>query len=342
MKLEEAFKILEELKLDPKTAALIARMPEKKKSYSLYELSTHNDDFSIKALTAEQEEQIVVFRDDWLAVLLSTAPANRIAGVYPNGSRSVWTESPFGGIVTVMSSNETVTNVWVEKMVAARDVVIQALAPDVFVKIRERIFDVLVNRAEEIVSLIAMEISNRIAASKIDKADAVAQMILVNSTLYNNHDAAFLAFYDYCHRVLGITALADLDELISVARSSGWFWLLATHTVVSERPCKLLFDDANKLHSNDRLAVEYPDGFGLCAWHGVRVPAEAVLTPDAVAWDAVEALQDKELRAALAEIKALRWSGGDEEGNEFAAALAVKRLGGVESVKALTESDAKK
>ena len=49
-----------------------------------------------------------------------------------------------------------------------------------------------------------------------------------------------------------------------------------------ERPCRTSFDEQDRLHSTDGMALAYPDGSGLYMWHGVTVPKEVILCPDAL------------------------------------------------------------
>jgi hypothetical protein len=48
---------------------------------------------------------------------------------------------------------------------------------------------------------------------------------------------------------------------------------------LSERHTTLNRDEAGRLHCEDGLACGYPDGWGVYAWHGVRVPADLILRP---------------------------------------------------------------
>lgn len=95
------------------------------------------------------------------------------------------------------------------------------------------------------------------------------------------------------------------------------------------------------MHRADGPAIVYPDGFSVCVFHGVRVPHDGVLRPDKVPWPHVEGVTDAELKNALADLKALRWGGGDEAGEDFRAALATKRLGGISALRDLVEGKEK-
>ena len=60
---------------------------------------------------------------------------------------------------------------------------------------------------------------------------------------------------------------------VAVARSAGWWWAFRDVAVLTERPIALHRDAAGRLHNPSGLAIEYSDGWGVYALHGVRVPA---------------------------------------------------------------------
>lgn len=65
----------------------------------------------------------------------------------------------------------------------------------------------------------------------------------------------------------------SLAGLGRVARAAGWWWPYERVVLLCERPSSLHRDDLGRLHRADGAAVEFPDGFGLHAWHGMPVPA---------------------------------------------------------------------
>ena len=93
--------------------------------------------------------------------------------------------------------------------------------------------------------------------------------------------------------------LALMEEL---ARSCGWWFPFDDVCFVSERPSALHHDECLELHAPDRFAMAFPDGFGICAWHGTAVPSGWILDREhasplnALSWD------DMSQRKALAEI----------------------------------------
>jgi hypothetical protein len=71
---------------------------------------------------------------------------------------------------------------------------------------------------------------------------------------------------------------------------------------VSERPAAVRRDDSGRTHAPNGFAIEYRDGWGVCAWHGVHVPSTWVF--DGGNADPLDVLtwRDRRQRVALTEI----------------------------------------
>ena len=99
---------------------------------------------------------------------------------------------------------------------------------------------------------------------------------------YGQHDAGWLAFYDFFGACCGVEAVSRLSGM-RAASGAGWWWPCQHVAIVTERPARLERDERGRLHCVDRAAIEYPDGWGVYAWHGVRVPREVICDPIQVA-----------------------------------------------------------
>jgi len=90
---------------------------------------------------------------------------------------------------------------------------------------------------------------------------------------YGQHDAEWLAFYAYFAEVCGLREETKaLDGLWELAKSAGWILPHQNVCWVSERPTVLLRDAEGRLDADGRHAIEYPDGWGVYAIHGTRLP----------------------------------------------------------------------
>ena len=94
-----------------------------------------------------------------------------------------------------------------------------------------------------------------------------------------NNWLAFACYETFSPYLLNMSRIAGIAELWKEA--GGWCPYREAVFFV-ERPCRTCFDDQDQLHSSDGMALAYPDGSGLYMWHGVTVPKEVILCPDAL------------------------------------------------------------
>ncbi|MFC8527376.1 DUF6745 domain-containing protein [Nocardia sp. NPDC057227] len=123
------------------------------------------------------------------------------------------------------------------------------------------------------------------------RSESEIRAILLDAVL-GQHDAPWLAAFD------GAPALAGVA---GVARTAGWWWPYEHAVVLSERPTRLLRDEAGRLHCGDGAALAYPDGFALHAWSGMPVPAELVADLRTLTPERIRVEENAELRRVMLE-----------------------------------------
>jgi hypothetical protein len=90
-------------------------------------------------------------------------------------------------------------------------------------------------------------------------------------------EAPSLALAEYLGRPLALEkgrALAFFNQMVA------GYWCGKDVALVVRKPRLLAFDDAGRLHSATGRCVEYLDGWGFFAWHGVPVSERVILEPD--------------------------------------------------------------
>lgn len=97
---------------------------------------------------------------------------------------------------------------------------------------------------------------------------------IFNDMTYGCHDANWLGFYQYFRDVLDLKVCDKLSGLIDLASHCGWLNMYEDTVVFQDRPEHIKFDDQNRLHCENGPAILYRDGYGVYAWHGVRIPSE--------------------------------------------------------------------
>jgi hypothetical protein len=96
--------------------------------------------------------------------------------------------------------------------------------------------------------------------------------------------------------------IALLREWGRLSQSVGWWAPWDGICFVSDRPRSVHFDNGRRLHNEFGKAVEYSDGWGVSAWHGVQVPDEWIANRDTLDPAEVLKAQNVEQRAAGAAI----------------------------------------
>ena len=201
--------------------------------------------FKIEELTQEQKELLSVYRDKWLAIGLSTDPANRA-----EAERGVW-------LAYELARLEKPKVVWCLSPLSAGLTRYALLKIDKLepASVRDSVRD---------------SVGDSVRASVGDS---------VGDSAYGQHDASWLGFYDYFSNVLRLEKQTEkLKGLWIISQNAGWFLPHENICWVSERHdvCKL---KNGGIHSEVGPAIHYPDGFSIWALNGVRVPQMLVETP---------------------------------------------------------------
>ncbi len=125
----------------------------------------------------------------------------------------------------------------------------------------------------------------------------------VGDSVYGQHDAGWLAFYSYFKEVCGLEQqIEKLSGLWSLAESAGWAIPHQNICWVSERHNILERDDRGRLHSVSGPACAFPDGWGIYAVHGVRVPSWVIEKKEEITPAKIESETNAEIRRVMVEL----------------------------------------
>jgi len=118
---------------------------------------------------------------------------------------------------------------------------------------------------------------------------------------YGIQDADWLSFYSYILEVLELeqSYCSKLVPLMELSQEVGWWWPFENTVIVTPKPILLKRDEQNRLHCEDGPAIQYPDGWGVWAWHGVRVGKEIIEQPSTITCNMIEAQSNAEIRRVL-------------------------------------------
>jgi len=111
----------------------------------------------------------------------------------------------------------------------------------------------------------------------------LAEKVEMNSVIYESMQAYFqvrtLGYYRFFHEVF------ERNDLLHMARFNEM--VSGYHTGCKEawivrKPMRLKLDMQGRFHSDDGKCVEYRDGWGFYAWHGMQVPGKFILYPEQI------------------------------------------------------------
>jgi hypothetical protein len=88
---------------------------------------------------------------------------------------------------------------------------------------------------------------------------------------------------------------------MTVAQHAGWWWPMTGGVVITERPVRLERDTDGRLHSGTGMAIGYPDGWGVYAWHGMRVSAQIIEAPETLTVAQIRDEENAEVRRVMLE-----------------------------------------
>lgn len=81
------------------------------------------------------------------------------------------------------------------------------------------------------------------------------------------------SWFDYFISVLNYSHNAQKWELLqTLGRHCGWVFPGDNLCIICARPTKLLLDSNDLFHAEGEPAIQFADGFGVYAYHGVRLP----------------------------------------------------------------------
>ena len=118
---------------------------------------------------------------------------------------------------------------------------------------------------------------------------------------YGSHDASWLTFYEYFRVEMDLPECERLAGVVATAKSCGWWWPFVNLAIVTAKPVALCRDGEGRLHCEDGLALTYPDGWGVYAWHGVRVPSTVILSPETITAELIAEEENAEVRRVMME-----------------------------------------
>ena len=103
---------------------------------------------------------------------------------------------------------------------------------------------------------------------------------LVTSAFFNDYSMSRMAGDEAAAAGREVPPL--LRSCWEIADAASVWWPFESGAILSERPSELHVDDNGLLHREDGAAAVYRDGWRVYAWHGMAVPEDWILHPEAI------------------------------------------------------------
>jgi hypothetical protein len=120
--------------------------------------------------------------------------------------------------------------------------------------------------------------------------------------LFGSHEAERLSFYAFMLYELKL----KIDEINGLLNSLelGWFYVGKDVCIVSSKPSEMHLNAHGRLHNDSDMAIKYPDGYGLYAWHGVIIDWDKswiITNPERITLESINKEQNAEVRRVMIE-----------------------------------------
>lgn len=220
----------------------------------------------INKLPPDLEARLPQIRDEWMRVGLSTEPADRQEA-----------EAAIDDVYAAANLSAPSLKIWLRSpMEGAKGAVLLKNQREVWDQVGAQVWDQVWTQVRDQVG------------DQVWKAG------------HGSHDANWIGLYSVFK---GLLPMVDrLDGITRLARSCGWWWPFENAVILTDRPDKISRDAQFRLHSSDGHALRYRDGWGVYAWHGVRIPAWCIEQKNRITKETILAEENTEIRRAMCEI----------------------------------------
>lgn len=250
----------------------------------------------ITKLTPEQKVQLEIYAKKWREIGLSTEPANRpeaekgvrlayeLLRLKPP-QKIIWCDSParlWEKYDNTLSGRPIGDSIW-HKIADVVDIMMDFIDFNLF----QQIDDDIDSHIVDIWELILLELrSLNIKTNNV-------------GLRHGQHDALYHAVEDYCSMILEDNFRSKGLDIIT--QNAGWWIPCINICYISERHNILNLDNQDRPHCDNALAIGYPDGWGVYAWHGVRVPEYVIMRPQDITPDKIMSEANAEVARVMLE-----------------------------------------
>ena len=257
----------------------------------------------IEKLTPEQEAMMPAWRDKWIEIGLKTGECDKerfergIRVAYkkaniPFPEKIVYVKSPMIGAIASILAN----GIYHKKMnnptaSAVDSSVSSAVGSAVDSAVRSAVGSAVGSSVDSAVGSAVTNtinnISNNIYVEVFAKLKSFYQLTKENIINWHywlggqfwvggwyNSNSSVSFFIEVCGLKLSKDLMERYEAYRDINESVNYVWANRNFVMVCERPKAIRRNDDGQLHSDQKMAIEYPDGWGLYALDGVVLPED--------------------------------------------------------------------
>jgi hypothetical protein len=263
-------------------------------------------------LTSEQEAYARQFAEERIAAMFSTAAvdeqeakehlwnAYRVLGLKPPHMR--WFDSPvpfveeYSSTLKYSREERAWKGVWDSALSLARDSVRNSVEESMWKGVEISVRDSIRRHVWEITNM-GYSVWESVEESVRGWVGvSVGYHVWYSVQAYADED--WQALYRFFHKIFEANKLIHLalfNEMVS------GYYLGKQEAWLVRKPVRFERDEQGRLHSPDGMCLQYRDGWGFYAWHGVHIPEKLILHPEEVTKEDWFSESNLEVRRALEE-----------------------------------------
>ena len=263
-------------------------------------------------LSSEQERTLVEFRARWFAIGSSTEPADRpraektISAMYARvgkpAPKFLWTQSPATACLAMAVIRELPNASLVDSLL---DSLRNSLVDSLRALLRDSLGALL---QYSLWDSLVVSLWDSLGVSLWDSLVDTRGDTLVVSRFCGSNEAYWIAYYRFIEEELHVRYdPQDSEDLMlwsEVTKSCGWWLPYEGLCVIADRPESVTLEtnrDPPRIHNAKGPALRYRDGYEVYCWHGVRVSARVINSPESFTREELKAERNSEIHRCLAE-----------------------------------------
>ncbi|MGK7929800.1 MAG: DUF6745 domain-containing protein [Spirulina sp.] len=240
-------------------------------------------DFYVKTLSSEQEKLLLSYCNRWLSIAFSTQPivCDRVIQVIQKVYDFLEIKQP--NIIFCQSLQEVeckVTTLNPKRCLTDKisRIMIERLYSYIDSQIDKTLRNFLQSKflvEQSLSGMISNALWETIEEKRLDfnDLDLEEKMTQRLAGIAGRLGAVWGGYLDFCISVLNCIHNTQLWELYQgLAIECEYVFPYENVCFVCDRPRTLSFDSENRLHAEEKPAIEFADGFSVYAYHGVRLP----------------------------------------------------------------------